>query len=47
MSIIEVLILWGVLAIVLLSAMHKEAKRERKRWRKRYNMRRGNFKNRG
>lgn len=47
MSIIEVLVLWGVLAIIMLSAMHKEAKRERKRWRRRYDMRRGNFRNRG
>lgn len=47
MTILEIIIYWAIFGIIALVALNSEARKERKRWRKRYDMRRGNFKNRG
>lgn len=47
MTLLEIIIYWAIFGIIALVALNSEARKERKRWRKRYNMRRGNFKNKG
>ena len=47
MTFLEIVIYWVILGIIALVTLNSEARKERKRWRKRYNMRRGNFTNKG